>query len=186
VSLAVAEAQDTGGAGSDTLVSIENLTGSGSNDKLTGDGGGNVLKGGAGADRLEGGGGNDTLDGGSGSDTACYGDAASAVTVSLAVAEAQDTGGAGSDTLVSIENLTGSGFNDKLTGDGGGNVLKGGAGADRLEGGGGNDTLDGGSGSDTACYGDAASAVTVSLAVAEAQDTGGAGSDTLVSIENLT
>jgi Ca2+-binding RTX toxin-like protein len=41
------------------------------------------------------------------------------VTVSLAVAGAQNTVGAGSDTLIGIENLTGSSFNDVLTGDAG-------------------------------------------------------------------
>jgi Ca2+-binding RTX toxin-like protein len=41
------------------------------------------------------------------------------VTVSLAVAGAQNTVGAGSDTLTGIENLTGSSFNDVLTGDAG-------------------------------------------------------------------
>ena len=105
--------------------------------------------------------------------------------MSLAVAEAQDTGGAGSDTLVSIENLTGSGFNDKLTGDGGGNVLTGGAGADRLEGGAGNDTLDGGSGSDfldggdgfdTASYSKASAGIKASL-VAPSSNTGDAAGD---------
>ena len=87
------------------------------------------------------------------------------MTVSLAIAGAQNTGGAGSDTLIGIENLTGSGFNDMLTGDANANVLSGGAGNDTLDGGAGNDTLDGGAGNDTAAYGDrAAAAVTVSLA----------------------
>jgi serralysin len=47
---------------------------------------------------------------------------------------AQATGGSGSDTLISIENLTGSGFNDSLTGNAGNNVLDGGAGTDFLNG----------------------------------------------------
>ena len=65
----------------------------------------------------------------------------------------------------SIENLTGSAFNDTLTGDDGDNMLSGGDGADMLTGGDGNDTLDGGGGNDTASYADAAAGVTVSLAL---------------------
>ena len=69
------------------------------------------------------------------------------MTVSLALqGAAQDTGGAGSDTLTSIENLTGSAFDDTLTGDGNANILSGLAGDDTLNGGAGNDTLDGGDG----------------------------------------
>ncbi len=37
---------------------------------------------------------------------------AAAVTVSLALTDSQDTGGAGNDTLSNIENLTGSAFDD--------------------------------------------------------------------------
>jgi serralysin len=55
---------------------------------------------------------------------------AAGVTVSLATAGAQATGGSGSDTLISIENLIGSGFNDSLTGNTANNVLDGGAGSD--------------------------------------------------------
>src|SRR5262249_59772008 len=78
-----------------------------------------------------------------------YAGAASAVTVSLAVAGAQNTLGAGTDTLVAIENLSGSAFNDTLTGDSNANVLMGLGGDDFLVGGGGNDTMAGGSGNDT-------------------------------------
>ena len=60
-----------------------------------------------GEDLLDGGEGDDTLDGGTGIDTASYALAAGGcVAVSLALAGAQDTGGAGIDTLLSIENLT--------------------------------------------------------------------------------
>src|SRR5258706_15697760 len=90
----------------------------------------NPLGGGAGNDTLDGGAGDDTLDGGAGTDTASYGSAGSGVTVSLAIAGAQNTVGAGSDTLIGLENLTGSSFNDVLTGDAGANVLDGGAGTD--------------------------------------------------------
>src|SRR6185369_8355595 len=130
-------AQNTAGAGSDTLTNFENLTGSGFNDSLTGNASANVLNGQAGNDSLAGAAGNDTLtglagndtltgglgndsmDGGAaGSDTASYADATAGVTVSLAVATAQNTIGAGVDSLVNFENLVGSNFNDTLTGNG--------------------------------------------------------------------
>jgi serralysin len=61
---------------------------------------------------------------------------------------AQNTGGAGSDTLISIENLIGSIHGDRLTGDAAANSLTGGAGNDYLEGGFGRDQLTGGAGAD--------------------------------------
>jgi len=245
VSLAVAGAQATGGSGSDTLVNIENLTGSTYNDLLRGDGNGNALSGALGNDFLDGGAGNDSLDGGAGNDTlwggtgadsliggdgndAYYLDhtddsvietnanpasggtdqvfsylaahtlgahvengrilstaaanlagngldnlleagtgnnvldgaggidtvsylygASGGVSVSLAISGAQATGGSGSDTLISIDNLSGSTYNDLLRGDGNANVLAGGQGNDFLDGGAGSDTLDGGAGNDT-------------------------------------
>ncbi len=184
------------GEGSDTLVSIENLTGGSGNDTLTGDGGANLLIGNAGNDSLLGGGGDDTLDGGLGQDTlrggdghdrlyggagndSLYGDAGndtlsggagndrldggagndtadwSAATTGINASLVSNTAtGEGSDTLVSIENLTGGTGNDTLTGDGNANVLAGGAGADQLFGGGGADTLFGGAGHDSLYGGD--------------------------------
>ena len=177
VSLAIATAQNTGGAGTDTLTNFENLFGSGFNDFLTGDANANVLTGDAG---------NDTLDGGLGQDTAAYTNASAGVTVSLLIAGAQNTVGSGSDTLISIEDLSGSAFNDTLIGNSGANKLSGGAGSDTLIGGLGDDALDGGDGLDTASYATAASGVSVSLAIVGAQNTLSAGIDTLISIENLT
>lgn len=92
--------------------------------------------------------GSNVLNGGSGSDTVSYVDASAGVTVSLALSAAQATGGSGSDTLLSVENLTGSDYNDTLTGDAGTNLLAGGAGADSLIGGTGLDTLQGGTDND--------------------------------------
>ncbi len=68
------------------------------------------------------------------------------MTVSLAIGTAQNTIGAGTDTLTNFENLTGSAFNDTLTGNTGANTLSGLAGNDTLNGGAGNDTLIGGGG----------------------------------------
>ena len=64
VSLAIAGPQDTVGAGVDTLIGIERLIGSSSNDTLTGDGLANRIDGGAGDDTIDGGAGNDILIGG--------------------------------------------------------------------------------------------------------------------------
>jgi len=71
------------------------------------------------------------------------------VQVSLALTTAQATGGSGSDTLLNVENLTGSPFADTLTGNSANNTLSGGAGNDILDGGLGNDTVNGGLGNDT-------------------------------------
>ena len=144
-SLAGGAALDDGDGGSDTLTGIENLTGSAHNDVLTGDSGANLLAGGMGDDVLIGGGGNDTLNGGAGFDTASYADAAAGVTVRLNHSTAQD-GDGGTDVLNSIENVTGSDFNDLLVGDANANVLSGGLGADYLIGLAGDDVLIGGAG----------------------------------------
>ena len=84
---------------------------------------------------------NNILNGGLGTDTVSYSVGTNqGVTVSLANTTAQVTVGSGSDTLLNIENLTGSNYNDKLTGNNGNNVLDGGLGNDILAGGLGNDT----------------------------------------------
>ena len=133
------------------------------------------------------------MDGGAaGSDTASYADATAGVTVNLAIATAQNTVGAGTDTLFNFENLTGSNFNDKLTGNAaantlyglGGNdslngaagidTLSGAAGNDRLIGGAGNDSLDGGVGTDSFVFDKAFGKDTITGFVAA-----GAGHDTI-------
>ena len=174
VSLAIAGAQVTGGAGTDTLSNFENLLGSDYNDTLTGDGGNNSLNGGAGDDLLVGGAGADTLIGGTGTDTVSYAGAAAAVSVTIN--GAGTLGDANGDVLSGIENLVGSAFNDTLTGDGAANVITGGAG---------DDTLNGAGGIDTVSYATAASGVTVNLGLIVAQNTVGAGIDTLSNFENI-
>lgn len=171
-----------------TLDPVTTITGTGGADSLTGSAGTDRLYGLAGNDTLNGAAGNDLLDGGDGSDLASYAGLSAAVRVSLAIGGAQDTGGSGIETLVSIENLLGGSGNDTLSGDGGANRIDGGAGDDWIEGGAGNDTLIGngnGGGGDTVSYAGAAAAVTVSLASTSAQTTGGAGTDTLSGFENL-
>jgi Ca2+-binding RTX toxin-like protein len=141
-----------GDAAGDSLNSIESLSGSVHNDMLTGNAAGNHLDGGTGDDQISGGDGNDTLlggqgadvlSGGKGVDTADYNGSLSAVTVSLSLGTGSG-GDAQGDKLSSIENVTGSAFNDHITGDAGANLLSGGSGNDTLEGGAGNDHLIGG------------------------------------------
>jgi Ca2+-binding RTX toxin-like protein len=93
--------------------------------------------------------GNNWLNGKTGTDTISYQSGATAgVTASLALTTVQATGGSGSDTLLNIENLTGSAYADTLTGNAGNNLLSGGNGNDTLKGGGGADTLNGEAGDD--------------------------------------
>ncbi|MBN6773387.1 retention module-containing protein [Pseudomonas granadensis] len=142
----------TGTTGDDVLVAGngDNIINAGDgNDVLTAGPGNNELHGGAGNDLLYSGAGNDLLDGGAGSDTASYAHATAGVTVNLGLLGAQNTLGAGSDTLTGIENLLGSNFNDSLTGDNNSNVINGGLGNDTLNGGGGDDLLIGGLGNNT-------------------------------------
>ncbi|MDH4385034.1 MAG: M10 family metallopeptidase C-terminal domain-containing protein [Caulobacter sp.] len=180
----------SGGAGADSLSGVENISGSAFNDRLTGFTGDNLLDGGDGDDQLSGFGGDDTLiggpgndlltggagydfiDGGAGRDTASYRGALGGVTADLQTG--RSTGAQDRDTLVGIENLIGSDFNDTLTGNNGANVISGGLG---------NDTLNGAKGLDTVSYEDAASAVTVNLLTGQA--TGGAGTDQLLGFENI-
>jgi Ca2+-binding RTX toxin-like protein len=168
----------------DTLISIENLTGSTWDDPLKGNSGANRLTGADGSDTLMGRAGDDILDGGNGFDTASYAEASTGVTVDLGVTGPQSTG-EGVDKLISIENLTGSAFADTLLGTAERNILTGGAGDDVLVGRGGGDQLDGGEGVDTASYADATARVWVTLSSASGwfPDTGAA--DRLIGIENV-
>jgi hypothetical protein len=134
---------------------------------------------------IEGGTGNDILAAGGGTnDVASYDGSAAAVSVSLGTIGPQATG-AGTDTLTGFEGITGGDGADTLTGNGSANNLSGGDSDDVLHGEGGDDTLAGGAGTDTADYSSAVTGVTVNLSQTGAQATGGAGSDTLSSVENL-
>lgn len=144
--LAEQSASNDGDGANDFLSEIENLTGSAFSDSLTGDGFGNVLNGGSGDDVLAGRGGNDILRGGLGTDTADYSGAAAGVTLKLALNSASNDGDGGTDSFNSIENITGSAFNDVISGNALANVINGGLGTDFLAGLGGNDTLIGGAG----------------------------------------
>ena len=119
-----------GEAQGDRLINIENLTGSKYDDTLAGDGGNNKLV------------------GGSGFDTVSYASATSGVTVNLGTSKAQNTIGAGIDTLSGFEALKGSQFDDILIGSRSNNVLMGLAGNDWLDGSTGADYMMGGLGHD--------------------------------------
>ena len=200
------------GQGNDTLLHIENVTGSSLNDTITGNAGDNVI------------------DGGGGTDTVRFDGVAAAVTVNLVNGTAA---GQGADTLRNIENIVGSSLDDTITGNAGNNVVDGGTGNDTvrfdgvaaavtvnlatgiatgqgndtlrnienvvgsslddtitgnagnnvIDGGLGNNTIDGGAGVNTAAFNRTAQAVTVDLSKGTAT---GQGTDILRNIQNVT
>jgi Ca2+-binding RTX toxin-like protein len=140
----------SGGAGDDTLSGSDGndtLSGGAGDDTLSGNDGNDVVDGGPGADSVTGGADDDvlrpglgddgTVDGGAGNDTIDYGaDGRTAgVTVTLAAGSGPDGDPAvdGSETVVNVENATGTAFADALTGSAVANRLSGGAGDDRIE-----------------------------------------------------
>jgi Ca2+-binding RTX toxin-like protein len=121
-----------GEAEGDTIIGIENLIGSAFDDWFEGNSAANKF------------------DGGAGIDTVSYGHSLAGVTVNLNSTLAQTSAGdASGDTLIRIENVTGSAFNDTLTGNSLANTLSGGGGDDVLDGSLGADTMIGGTGNDT-------------------------------------
>ncbi len=151
----------------------DTLDGTPGNDIMRGLGGDDQLDGLRGADLLAGGPGADTLTGGLGRDTVDYTDEAAGVNANLAAHRAITS--TGRDTLASIENLTGSAFDDVLTGDDGANVLVGGAGDDNLRGGDGIDTVD---------YRAESAGVKASLATGKGNGAS-AGRDRLLTVEDI-
>jgi Ca2+-binding RTX toxin-like protein len=150
-----------------TGTAVTSGTGNEGNNVMTGNSAGNWMRGRGGDDTMFGGGGNDTfnmrhgasgtygndsIDGGSGIDTLDFGaTATSAVVINLEAGTARGggNGGTGSATLVSIENVNGSAFNDVMTGSAAANFLFGFDGNDSLDGAEGADRLEGGAGNDT-------------------------------------
>jgi Ca2+-binding RTX toxin-like protein len=133
------------------------LCGDSRNNTINAAGGDDIVLAQGGNDKLTGALGNDTINGGPEADTALY----SGTTAVEANLTTEFATGVGMDVLLGIENLSGSGANDRLTGSAAANRLVGGAGSDVLSGLGGadtlnskdgvsgNDTLDGGAGTDT-------------------------------------
>jgi hypothetical protein len=100
------------------------INGTNSGDSLYGTAAADVINGLNGNDTLKGFGGADRLDGGAGIDTVFYGDSTAGVGINLATGRGVG-GSAEGDTLISIENVFGSNFNDTLTGTSGANQLHG-------------------------------------------------------------
>ena len=162
-----------GEAGNDLLSDNDGwdyLNGGEGHDTLYGGYGYDTLLGGSGDDFLRGGAEGDRIDGGDGIDTADYSTSYGWVQVDLRIgAQVGGSDGLGGpqinsargDTLVGIENLTGSNYDDVLIGDDGANVLSGLEGNDTLTAGVG-DTVRGGAGSDALLSSDAALNVTTS------------------------
>ncbi|WP_232628228.1 M10 family metallopeptidase C-terminal domain-containing protein [Methylobacterium sp. Leaf118] len=187
----------TGSNFDDTFVGAaagDDFLGRGGNDSLTGNGGNDTLEGGAGSDRI---------DGGDGIDTASYAASSAGVYVDLSLGKVL-YGDANGDTLVSIENVEGSNFDDNLVGDASANTisglagddtLAGAAGADQIAGGDGDDIITGGAGADYmtagdgvdwAYYSDSDAGVTVDISAGKVAGIGGtAEGDALVDFENI-
>ena len=135
----------------DMSSSTENLTviGKGGNDKITTGSGDDTINGGGGFDTIDGGPGADVIDGGgSESNLVTYENSSSAVTVNLSTGTGSG-GDAEGDTLVNINHVTGSDYDDHLTGTDGYNILRGGDGNDVLNGLGGYDVIYTGAGQNT-------------------------------------
>jgi Ca2+-binding RTX toxin-like protein len=115
------------------LLGNDTIFGRDGNDFLEGDGGNDTLRGEGGLDTLNGGLGDDILDGGAGSDTAIFWREKVGVWVDLNITGRQNTR-VGMDTLISIENLVGSDYEDSLFGNNSSNTIKGGLGNDYIEG----------------------------------------------------
>jgi Ca2+-binding RTX toxin-like protein len=114
------------------------------------------------------------VDGLSGIDTISYANSTSGVNVNLST-NTLSAGFAQCDTIVNIENIVGSAFDDTLTGSSGDNIIQGGPGAD---------TLNGGAGVDTLSYSDSTSGVNVNLTSGTAAG-GDATDDRFTNFENL-
>ncbi|MFC3230920.1 hypothetical protein ACFOGJ_26985, partial [Marinibaculum pumilum] len=155
-----------GGAGNDTIRGGGNdantLRGGAGNDVVTGGTQADLIDGGSGDDTVDGGAGDDTLTGsagrdvmtgGAGTDTADYSASSDGVTVSLAQSGFQTVSASqGQDQLSGIENLVGSGHDDRLQGNAAANMISAGAGDDvvaAVQGAWNGDRMDGGSGNDT-------------------------------------
>jgi Ca2+-binding RTX toxin-like protein len=153
-------------------------------DEIWGYDGNDFIFGRGGDDWIRGGWGADMIDGGDGAfDISIYDDSPEGVIVDLALGRGT-WGTANGDTLVNIEDLAGSSYNDTLIGNGVSNGLHGLDGDDRLMGGAGADRLTGGAGIDAADYSDSGVGVSVNLVAGRGYG-GTAEGDTLQDIEDL-
>lgn len=159
-----------GGDGNDTLININQVLGSAYDDVLLGSD--SFL-----TEHFEGMAGNDTIEGRGGHDIVRYLSASYGVVVDLATGSASGffAGDLGTDTLLDIEGVVGSTYEDSLFG---------GAADESFQGYKGNDSIDGGGGIDRVDYTWSTSAVTVDLAAGTASD-GFGGSDILRNLEGV-
>jgi len=165
VSLSITGAQATGGSGFDELIGIENILGSAFGDILQGTAFNNVIN------------------GAGGFDTVSYANATGSVRVDLSSTAMQNTINAGMDTLLNIENLIGSSFDDILIGSTANNSISGGNGNDSIFASNGNDLLDGGAGlMDRVSY---SMLGPVKLGAQGVVNKGTAGTDQLVGVEQI-
>ena len=137
---ATGDAVVSGTSGDDTGAS--SVDGTGNDDILFGYHGNDQLNGSSGDEILIGGRGDDTIDGGTGNDTLSYVYDPDGVNVNLTTGIAID-GWIDTDTITgnSVENITGSSYNDTLMGDAQANYIIGGEGDDSLDGADGSDTF---------------------------------------------
>lgn len=132
----------------DTLSNFENVTATDLADTIVGNDVDNILYGLDGNDLFIGHEGDDQFIGGQGSDTVSYADASGGVNLYL-TNSGNDVGSSeGKDVFDSIENLSGSEFNDRINGDANANELSGFGGHDTIKGNGGQDTFYGANGND--------------------------------------
>jgi hypothetical protein len=117
----------------DPRIAAVTVNGTAGNDVYAGsEHNGNVLNGNGGNDKLIGGLGSDQMNGGADTDTVSYERSTAGVIVNL-TSKSGSGGHAQGDKYDSIENITGSNFNDTLIGDAHANALRGGGGTDTVD-----------------------------------------------------
>ncbi len=156
-----------GGDGDDVMnghIASDTLNGGNGIDTINGGDGDDIINGGSSIDTINGGNGNDTIlvtgtafgdniDGGADIDTLDLSGVGAGIahSVDLAAGTWQENV-IDIWTIVNVENVTGSEFDNTITGDGNANTLAGGGGSDTLAGGTGSDTLIGGTETDVAVF----------------------------------
>ncbi|MCZ7660304.1 MAG: cadherin domain-containing protein [Xanthobacteraceae bacterium] len=151
------------GVGTDTLIAVESVRGTGFADTYvaTGFSGASTDTGLAATfNEFEGLGGDDVVTG-NGSTRITFVSASGGVTVDLAAGTASGNASVGNDTFTGVSRVRGSNSNDLISGDAGANTLEGQGGNDTLDGRGGSDILAGGGGADTFVYGFGSGADTI-------------------------
>ena len=175
--------EEAQGTGEDSFSGVYQVVGSALGDRLVGGGVGRKY-GDTSVEGFVGGAGNDTIDGGGGWDEAYYWDAVSGITVDMRLATGQvQDGMGGTDTLIAIDLVGGSEFDDVMNGRD--NGFSSGQ-QESFAGGKGNDKIDGGGGYDEVIYTykTSTTGAVVNLLTGQAQD--GFGTvDTLSNIEGV-